>query len=138
MASFLLKVASGGSPILILFVIVMEGMSNLINTGKDKNWNRGFLVGDLSNMEITHLQYADDILVFCEAAHEQIKILRVISVIFEALLWLHINWGKSFVYPINTVNAIEGLANILGEKVGELPTIYLCTPMRAKNKSKEI
>lgn len=38
-----------------LFIMTMEGMSNLINTTKEKNWIRGFQVGDLNSMEIIHL-----------------------------------------------------------------------------------
>lgn len=89
-------------------------------------------------MEITQLQYVDDTLVFCEDVHVQIRMLRVIFVIFEAVSRLHINWGKGLVYPINTVNAIEGLANTLGGKVGDLPTTYLGMPLGAKSKLKGI
>lgn len=85
-------------------------------------------------MEITHLQYADDTLVFFGAVHDQIRMLRVIFVIFEAVSGLHIFWGKSFVYPINTVNAIEGLANTLGGKAGDLRTTYLDMSLGAKSK----
>uniref|UniRef100_M1A801 Reverse transcriptase zinc-binding domain-containing protein n=1 Tax=Solanum tuberosum TaxID=4113 RepID=M1A801_SOLTU len=62
-------------------------------------------------------------------------ILRVIFNIFDAVSGLHINWGKSFIYPINTV---EDLAEKLGGKVGELPTTYLGMPLGAKSKSKNI
>lgn len=55
------------------------------------------------NLEITHLQYADDTLIMCEAKEEQLKILRVILVLFEGISGLHINWRKSFLYPINEV-----------------------------------
>ena len=69
-------------------------MSNLINTARGKGWIKGFQAGELSSLEVTHLQYADDTLVFCGAEKKQILILRVIFVIFEALSGLHINWGE--------------------------------------------
>ncbi|XP_060190615.1 uncharacterized protein LOC132619869 [Lycium barbarum] len=110
-----------------LFILAMEGLSNMIQTAKVKGWVRGFQVDNrlVNNLEVTHLQYADDTLVFCEAVEEQILVLRVIFIIFEAVSGLHINWGKSFIYPINEVTDLESLAEKLGGKVGELPTTYL-------------
>ncbi|WMV11160.1 hypothetical protein MTR67_004545 [Solanum verrucosum] len=116
----------------------MKGMNNQINTAKRKGWIEEFQAGELSNLEITHLQYADDTLVFCEVEAKQILILRVIFVIFEVVSGLHINWGKSFIYPINSVINIDVLASKLGGKVGELPTTYLGMPLGAKSKSKGI
>lgn len=109
-----------------LFILAMEGMSSLINTAKAKDWIRGFQVQNRArnNLEITHLQYADDTLVFCEAVRNHFLILRTIFIIFEAVSGLHINWGKSYIYPINEVVQIEELANTLGGQIGELPTIY--------------
>lgn len=81
----------------------MEGLSDLIQTAKvKKGWLRGFQVEHraLNGLEITHLQYTDDTLIFCEAVREKMLILRVIFIIFEAVSGLHINWGKSFIYPI--------------------------------------
>lgn len=51
---------------------------------------------------------------------------------------MHINWSKSFIYPVNTVANIEDLADKIGGKVVELPTIYLGIPLGAKSKSKKI
>lgn len=46
---------------------------------------------ETNSSEVTHLQYADDTLVFCETNEEQVLILRVIFIIFEAASGLHIN-----------------------------------------------
>jgi len=61
--------------------------------------------------------------------------LRTIFIIFEAVSGLNINWGKSYIYPINEVVQIEELANTLGGQIGEIPTIYLGMPLGAKSKS---
>ncbi|WMV51888.1 hypothetical protein MTR67_045273 [Solanum verrucosum] len=53
-------------------------------------------------------------------------------------LCLHINWRKSYIYPINHVPNMEEPAIILGGEVGKLPTIYLGMPLGAKSKSKGI
>ncbi|WMV40904.1 hypothetical protein MTR67_034289 [Solanum verrucosum] len=44
----------------------------------------------------------------------------------------------SFIYPVNEVPQISLLANILGGKIGELPTTYLGMPLGAKSKSLSI
>ncbi|WMV25045.1 hypothetical protein MTR67_018430 [Solanum verrucosum] len=70
-----------------LFILAMEGLSNLFHTARANGWIRGFKVGEntRNNLEITHLQYADDTLVFCGAVKEHMLILRVILNIFEAV-----------------------------------------------------
>lgn len=55
-------------------------------------WLRGFDVArNGGNLEITHLQYADDTLILCDADEDQLKILRVVLVLFEGISGLHIN-----------------------------------------------
>jgi len=86
------------------------------------------------SLEVTHLQYADDTLIFCDAEEEQLKYLRVILVLFEGIFGLHINWRKSVMYPINEVNNMRGLVSILGGEIGALPTTYLEMPLGANSK----
>ncbi|KAM3238837.1 hypothetical protein P3L10_013870 [Capsicum annuum] len=112
----------------------MEGMSNLLPTTKSNGWIKGFQVGD-DDLEITHLQCADDTLIFYEAVEENILILRTIFIIFEAVFGLHINWSKIFIYPINDVLELDNLTIKLGGIVGKLPAIYLGISLGANNKS---
>lgn len=91
----------------------MEGMSSLLYTAKVKGRIRGFQIGDQNSLEITHLQHADDTLVFCYAVEKHALILRAIFIIFEAVSGLHINRNKSFIYPINKVVEQESLSTKL-------------------------
>ena len=56
-----------------LFIIVMEGLNNMIKVARENECIMGFEVATTqtsisnSNMEVTHLQYADDTLIFCDA-----------------------------------------------------------------------
>ncbi|WMV29912.1 hypothetical protein MTR67_023297 [Solanum verrucosum] len=52
-----------------------------------------------------------------------------------AISRLHINWNKSFLYPVNEVPDLSSLARILGGRTGNLPTTYLGMPLEAKSKS---
>lgn len=56
---------------------------------------------DPLGLNISRLQYADDTLVFCGVEKKQLKHLRIIFILFEAVSELHINWGKSFVHLVN-------------------------------------
>ena len=76
--------------------------------------------------------------IFCDAEEKQLKILRVILILFEATSDLHINWRKSHIFPINEVNRNQQLIEVLGGEIGQLPTIYLGMPLGAKSKVKEI
>ena len=112
----------------------------MIKTAKVNGWLSGFEVAKNSgeSLEVTHLQYADDTLIFCGAEEEQLRYLRVILVLFEGISGLHINWEKSHIYPIYNVPNINLLASILGGEVGTLPSIYLGMPLGANSRSKEI
>lgn len=126
-----------------LFIIAMEGLNDMLKTAQANSWIRGFKMSTRkdNNRRISHLQYADDTLVICEAEKEEVKVLRVIFILFDATSGLHINGQKSFIYPVNEVMELQSLANVLGGeggKVGELPTVYLGMPLGAKNKSKGI
>lgn len=112
-----------------LFIIAMEGLSNMIKKAKLNGWIKGFEVAmnGHNNQEITHLQYADDTLIFCDAEVEQLRVLRIILVLLEVISGLHINWRKSHLFPINEVTNMEDLALIPGEKWGlSLPLIWVC------------
>ena len=83
------------------------------------------------------MQYAGDIPIFC-GVEEQFKYLRVILILFEGISGLHINWRKSFLYPIDKVHNMEALNLILGGQVGALPTTYIGMLLGAKSMTKEI
>lgn len=54
----------------------------MLNIAKTTGRMQGFEVSKVAgnNVEITHLQYADDTLIFCSAEEEQLLILRLILV----------------------------------------------------------
>lgn len=73
-------------------------------------------------------------LIFCDADDEQLKSLRVILVLFEGVLGLHVNWGKSHLYTINLVpNLGRLLTSVLGDDVGALISVYLGMPLGEKS-----
>jgi len=123
-----------------LFLLAMEGLNYMVRKANEMGWIRGFgaHTNRANNMEVTHLLYADDSLVFCGAEVSQIRHLRAILTIFEGISGLHVNWQKSCLFPVNQVNDMQGLADNLGCQVASLPTKYLGMPLGAKNKKLEV
>nr|XP_009594078.1 uncharacterized protein LOC104090636 [Nicotiana tomentosiformis] len=72
------------------------------------------------------------------AEESQLRYLRAILVLFEAVSGLKINLGKSSMYAINVVQDIERLGEVLVCQIGELPTDYLGMPLGARYKSEQI
>ena len=115
----------------------MEALSCLINWAVDGNYLSGSKVANGRGVElaISHLLYADDTLIFCEADFDQLKFLSWILMWFEAMSGLKINLAKSEIIPIGQVINLEGLASELGCKMRSLPTSYLGLPLGAKHKA---
>ena len=115
----------------------MEVLSCLINRAVEGNYFAGsrIAVGRGEDLIISHLLYADDTLIFCQANIEQLKYPSWILMWFEALSGLKINLNKSKIIPIGTVDNVEELASELGCKVRSFPTSYLGLPLGAKHKA---
>ena len=118
----------------------MEALNCLINRAVEGNYLSGSRIidgrgGGRSELVISHLLYADDTLIFCEANKDQLKYLSWIFKWFEALSGLKINLNKSEIIPIGPVDNVEELANELGCKTGSFPTSYLGLPLGAKHKA---
>ena len=87
---------------------------------------------------VFHLLFADDTLIFCEADLDQILLLRMILIWFEAVSGLKINLGKSELVPVGVVHNFDLLLNVLGCKQDTLPMKYLGLSLGAKFKDKTI
>lgn len=96
---------------------------------------KSFKIGSHSgvDMQIYDLLYVDDSY-FCEAKEEQIKVIRVLLVVFEAFSGPAVNWKKNCIYSIKDMALIQRLTNILGCKVEKLPTVYLGMPLENEHK----
>ena len=86
-------------------------------------------------IQISHLLFVDDILVFCEASQDQMAYLSWLLTWFEAILGLRINLNKSEILLMGRVENLEVLSLELGCKVGMLPSSYLGLPLGAPHKS---
>uniref|UniRef100_A0A2N9FU80 Reverse transcriptase domain-containing protein n=1 Tax=Fagus sylvatica TaxID=28930 RepID=A0A2N9FU80_FAGSY len=124
----------------MLFVIVMEAFSRLIVKANGAGMLSGFSVGSIDSdpLEVSHLLFADDTLIFCEADPDHLFHLHSVLIWFEATSGLRVNLGKSELVPVGEVPDIEELVDTLGCKTSKLPMKYLGLPLGAKFKAKDI
>ena len=118
----------------LLFVMVIETLSRLMDRAVQGGLLSGFLVGNQakSAVMVTHLLFADDTLMFCDADPAQIEYLGCVLTWFEAFLGLKINLGKSEMVPVGVVPNMVDLVAILGCHCASLPLKYLGLPLGAK------
>ena len=116
-----------------LFVIAMEVFSCMLRRVISGGFLSGRRVRGRSGegVQISHLLFAYDTLVFCEKSLDQMIYPSWLLIWFEACSGLKINLEKSELIPVGRVNNIEGLALELSCKVGGLPSYYLGLPLRA-------
>ena len=120
-----------------LFVIGMEALSCMLKRAVEGNFISRCRFGgrDGGEIVISHLLYADDTIIFCDANTKQLMYLRWTLMWFEAFSGLKINLFKSEIIPLGRVDNVEVLAAELGCGVGSLPTKYLGLPFGAPHRA---
>jgi hypothetical protein len=123
-----------------LFVLVMEAFSRMIGAIYSRGLISGFAVGsrDHDRVEVSHLLFADDTLVFCSADDSQISYMGALLVCFEAVSGLKVNLTKSSLISVGSLNNVSQLAGSLGCGTADLPLKYLGLPLGASFKLKAI
>jgi hypothetical protein len=121
-----------------LFVIVMEAFNRMVKASVDHGLFSGFVVGNKGSeqVHISHLLFADDMLVFSGASQVQVQANRDLLICFELVSGLKVNLAKSVLVPVGEVSDVGALAEILGCEVGSLPITYLGMPLGAWFKDK--
>ncbi|XP_026428327.1 uncharacterized protein LOC113324223 [Papaver somniferum] len=91
---------------------------------------KGFQVEEEGTV-ISHLQFADDTLIFVDANVEEVRRLFLILTSFECLTGMKLNLEKSSMISVGVDEVIGDLALELGCKVEKLPFKYLGLPIGA-------
>lgn len=123
-----------------LFIIIMEALSRLMDKAIRGGYIRGFEVGRIREEEVmvSHLLFADDTLVFCDATATQLGFLRLVLLFFRMVSGLRINIAKSEIFLVGRVENVDSLASFFGCKVAQLPSSYLGLPLGAPFKDKSM
>ena len=124
----------------LLFFLIMKVLSRILKKTEEGGFIQGFHVGLINptGIRISHLLFANDTILFCDASREQILSIRLVLTCFQTFTGLKVNVGISEIVPIGEVSDIQTLANILQCKVGSLPMIYLGMPLGNLSKTASI
>lgn len=88
---------------------------------------------------VSHLQYADDSIIFGEAKKEKIGVLKCVLRCFELFSGLKVNFHKSCLLGIGLAKEVcENWASMLNCDLGKIPFVYLGLPIGAKPSDKQI
>ena len=112
-----------------LFVLIVEALDRLIKKATSMSLWNGLEISK-GGFKLTHLQYADDTLIFCEANTEALKNIKKALILFHLASGLQVNYHKSSLIGINTSSAWlnEAAASLLC-KTGSVPFTYLGLPI---------
>ncbi|KAM1060262.1 hypothetical protein TB1_024191 [Malus domestica] len=118
-----------------LFTLVVDVLSRLIEKAQENHLIQGLRVGQ-DNVEISHLQFADDTIFFLAGHEEAWNNLLLLLQIFGKVSGLKINKAKCSLVGINSDGEkITRLASSWGCEVGSWPMKYLGLPLGGKPKS---
>lgn len=120
-----------------LFMIAAEGLNVMMTEETSQDIFKGIKIGS-NEVEISHLQYADDTIIFGEGSTMNAKNLMRIMKCLQEISGLKINMSKSKVFGIGvTYEEVNWLARGMGCVAGKLPFTYLGMPICLNMRSKE-
>ncbi|GKV43653.1 hypothetical protein SLEP1_g50917 [Rubroshorea leprosula] len=108
-----------------LFLMIAEALNGLMMKAVEENLFQGVEIGR-SGLKLTHLQYADDSIFFCEANEQNVMVLKSILRCFEMIFGLKVNFFKSSLIGLNVEKVnLEAYAEKLNCAIGKVPFKYL-------------
>jgi len=113
-----------------LFLLASEGLNVKMTEAVNLNLFTGYMVGAHNVTVLSHLQFADDTLLLSTKSWANVRALREILTLFEAMSGLKVNYHKSILVGINVDESwLSEAALVLSCKIGRIPFMYLSLPI---------
>jgi hypothetical protein len=77
-----------------------------------------------NDVSISHLLFANDSILFCDADPQQMMYIRLVLTYFEVVIGLRVNMSKSEMIPVGDVPNLSILADIMCCRIKALPMTY--------------
>nr|ABN08584.1 RNA-directed DNA polymerase (Reverse transcriptase) [Medicago truncatula] len=104
-----------------LFLLVAEGFNVLMDSLSVNQFFIGYKV-DIEPVVVSHLQFEDDTLILREKSWANVRAMRAILLLFEALSGLKVNFSKSQLVGVNVPSSwLAEAVVVLNCNVGSLP-----------------
>ncbi|XP_050211423.1 uncharacterized protein LOC126661614 [Mercurialis annua] len=118
----------------LIFVMCMDYLSKMLsNVNNDFQYHSG-----CKKLNLNHLIFADDLLLFCHGDKNSIAVLNDKLKCFKETSGLSVNVNKSQLFCCNVDNTVkDDMLRILGFKEGILPMRYLGIPLISTRLTKE-
>lgn len=114
-----------------LFNVVVEALNILFERARNRGLIKGAEIGP-NGLIVSHLQFADDTIIFCNNDKEELKYVKRILRCFQLMSGLKINFSKSMVCGVGVEDeVVEEMSEIMGCIKSELPMKYLGLPLGA-------
>ena len=86
---------------------------------------KGYPDGQDGEMNVTHLQFADDALIIGEKSWMNVCSMRAVLLLFEEVSGLKVNFHKSMLTGVNISDSwLEIAASVMNCRRGALPFVY--------------
>lgn len=123
-----------------LLNVVDEGLNVLLQRALSSGLIKGVVIGHCDSIStISHLQFADDTIIFCEVVWEEVLTIKRILRCFQLISGLKINFSKSLMSGIGVPDQlVEKFANRLHCKSKRLSFPYLGLPLGANPRLKKL
>jgi hypothetical protein len=109
-----------------LFLLAAEGLNVMMTSMVDNNLFTGYGVGTSNAVAVSHLQFADDTLLFGAKSWANVRALRTVLTLFAEMSSSKVNFNKSILVGVNITDSwLNEAASILICKVGKFPLLYL-------------
>lgn len=119
-----------------LFIIAVEGLNWLFKRALNQGSFNGVKMGN-EGLTLSHLQFADDTLVFCKASLEEVQVVKKLLEDFEEISGLKINFHKTSLCGVGVPeDNLQIFADTMGCQMHKLPIKYLGMPLGANPKRK--
>jgi len=109
-----------------LFLLEAERLNVMMSVMVWSNLFIGYRTGSVNSTVISHVQFADDMLLLGVKIWANVWAFRVVLVLFEAMFGLKVNFNKSMLVEVNIVDywLVEATSDLRGS-MGKVPFLYL-------------
>jgi len=113
-----------------LFLLATEGFNVLMSAMVGAHLFSGYGVGQVGDVRLTHLQFADDTIIIGEKSWQNVHSMRAMLLLFENISGLKVNFNKSMLTGVNISDSwLSEAALVMNCRKGTIPFMYLGLPI---------